>query len=53
MNDMAYMADAYLEGAVIPDGILTAELKMAEAPCGPIGYRAPRDIVLALLGEAR
>lgn len=53
MNDMVYMADAFLEGAVIPDGILAAELAMAEAPCGPIGYRAPRDIVLALLGEAR
>jgi len=53
MNDMTYLADAYLDGAVIPDGILAAELRMAEAPCGPIGYRAPRDIVLALLGEAR
>jgi hypothetical protein len=53
MNDMVYMADAFLEGAVIPDGILAAELAMAEAPCGPIGYRAPRDVVVALLREVR
>jgi hypothetical protein len=52
MNDMAYMADAYLEGAVVPDGILAAELEMAETPCGPLGYRAPGDVALGLLHDA-
>jgi len=52
MNDMAVMADAYLEGAVIPGGLLAAELKMAEAPCGPLSYRAPVDVALTLLRDA-
>ena len=52
MNDMAYMADAYLEGAVMPAGLLAAELKMAEAPCGPLGYRSPDDVALGLLRDA-
>jgi hypothetical protein len=52
MNDMAYMADAHLEGAAMPAGILAAELKMAEAPCGPLSYRAPVDVALGLLRDA-
>lgn len=49
MNDMAYLADAYLGGGSIPGQLLVAELKIAQAPCGPINYRAPRDVALQLL----
>jgi hypothetical protein len=49
MNDMAYLADGYLEGYAIPDHLLVAELRMAQAPCGPLRYRSPDDVALELL----
>jgi hypothetical protein len=52
MNDMAYLADGYLEGGSIPDHLVVAELKMAQAPCGPLNYRAPGDVALGLLRDA-
>jgi hypothetical protein len=52
MNDMAYLADGYLEGVSIPSHLLVAEMKMAQAPCGPLEHRSPGDVALALLRGA-
>lgn len=49
MTDMAHMADAYLDDRLIPSHLLVAEMRLAEVPCGPLQYRAPRDVALALL----
>ena len=52
MTDMTYLADGYLAGHPIPEFLLVTELKMSEAPCGPLKYRAPRDVALELLRSA-
>jgi uncharacterized protein DUF6933 len=52
MNDMAYLADGYLEGGSIPSHLLVAEMKMAQSPCSPLEHRSPREVALALLRGA-
>jgi hypothetical protein len=49
MTDMGHMADAYLDDQSIPSHILVAEMRLADVPCGPLNYRAPREVTLALL----
>lgn len=48
MTDFAFMLEAYLEGG---DDLMTASLRLAEAPCSPIGMERPRDVALALLAN--
>lgn len=45
MNDFADMLPFYLEG----HSMLEASLKLAEAPCSPLGMKNPRDATRALL----
>jgi uncharacterized protein DUF6933 len=51
MNDMACLADGYLEGVSIPSHLLVAEMKMSQSPCNPLEYRSPGDVALAMLRE--
>jgi hypothetical protein len=44
MNDFIRMLDAYLDERSLTD----VALKLAEAPCGPIGMKSPRAATLAL-----
>jgi hypothetical protein len=53
MTDMSHMADAYLDAQSIPSHVLVVEMRLAEVPCGPLNYRAPRDVALALLRRDR
>jgi hypothetical protein len=44
MNDFAWLAEAYVEDCSLPD----AAVKLAEAPCSPLGMASPREATLAL-----
>jgi hypothetical protein len=44
MNDFAWMAEAYVEHLSLHD----AALKLAEAPCSPLGMTSPREATRAL-----
>jgi hypothetical protein len=46
MTDFAFLLEGYLEGG---DALMSASLRLAEAPCGPIGMERPRDVALELL----
>ena len=49
MTDFAWMLDSYLT----PGGSLEdAALRLAEAPCGPIGMQSPDDVAPRLLSSA-
>jgi hypothetical protein len=48
MNDFARIMDAYLERGPMP----YAALRLAEAPCGPIGMRRPMDVTRELFSAA-
>ncbi|MGH7269854.1 MAG: DUF6933 domain-containing protein [Polyangiaceae bacterium] len=43
MNDLAFMADGYLQDLSLHD----AALKLAEAPCSPLGMNNPREATRA------
>jgi len=45
MNDFAYMLGAHLEA---DDSLLEASLKLAEAPCSPLGMNSPERATKAL-----
>jgi hypothetical protein len=44
MNDFAWMMEAYVED----HSLWEVALKLAEAPCGPLGMRNPKEATLAL-----
>ncbi len=49
MTDFAWLLDAYLT----PGGSLEgAALRLAKAPCGPIGMQSPEDVAPRLLSSA-
>jgi len=49
MTDFAWLLDSYLT----PGGSLEdAALRLAEAPCGPIGMQSPDDVAPRLLSSA-
>jgi hypothetical protein len=50
MTDFAFLLEGYLEGG---DDLMTASLRLAEAPCGPIGMERPRNVALALLAKGQ
>lgn len=45
MTDFAYLLDAYREP---PASLLEASLKLAEAPCSPLGMESPRRATMQL-----
>lgn len=47
MNDFAFMLEAYLRGG---DELMGASLRLAGAPCSPIGMRSPDEVTVELLG---
>jgi hypothetical protein len=48
MSDFAWLADGHRKGSDLTE----VAMKLAEAPCGPIGMRSPREVARELL-EAR
>jgi hypothetical protein len=44
LNDFVRMLDAYLDERSLTD----VALELAEAPCGPLGMKSPREATLAL-----
>ncbi|MHB0948382.1 MAG: DUF6933 domain-containing protein [Gemmatimonadaceae bacterium] len=49
MTDMAHMADAHLGDGASAGHLVVVGMKLAQAPCGPLGYDAPVRVALALL----
>jgi hypothetical protein len=51
MNDFAFLYQFLAEGAESKAelSLSNAEYQMSQAPCKPIDYRAPRDVVKELL----
>lgn len=47
MNDFVRMLAGEALG---DDDLLAASLRLAEAPCGPIGMRSPNEVAVELLG---
>jgi hypothetical protein len=50
MTDFAFMLEAYLDGG---DDLMRANLRLAEAPCGPICMERPRDVAVGLLAAPK
>jgi hypothetical protein len=48
MNDFASLLEAYLPHE---DTLMQVALKVAEAPCSPIGMNSPREATIELLGK--
>ena len=46
MNDFAYLMDAY---PLAPDALSDIAMKLARAPCGPLGMRRPADVAIEVL----
>jgi hypothetical protein len=46
MNDFAYLLEAFYRD---PLSLTDVAVRLAATPCGPIGMRHPRDVVLELL----
>jgi hypothetical protein len=50
MNDFASLLEAYLAHG---DTLEQAALKLADAPCSPIGMNSPKEATIELMGEQR
>jgi hypothetical protein len=50
MNDFAYLLDGYAERT---SSLLDLALKVADAPCGPLGMDSPREATIALMARPR
>jgi hypothetical protein len=50
MNDLASLLEAYLAHG---DTLVQAALRLAEAPCSPIGMNCPREATIELLSKLR
>jgi hypothetical protein len=48
MTDFAWLAEGHERGS----DLVEVALKLADAPCGPIGMRSPRDVARELLEAA-
>jgi hypothetical protein len=51
MNDFGVLARWFVEGHGGTDLVALA-VDLAEAPCGPLDYRSPKDVARALLGAS-
>lgn len=50
INDYTNLADGYLE---VTDDLLDVALRVAEAPCSPLGMRTPREVAREILRRTR
>jgi hypothetical protein len=48
MNDFAFMLESHL---AYGDSLAEAALKLADAPCSPIGMMSPREVTIELLSR--
>lgn len=49
MNDFAFMLESHL---AYGDSLVETALKLADAPCSPIGMKSPREATVELLSKA-